>query len=122
MTGPPTPPITSAIEIEDAARAANAVETPEASGSATATAAAEVVGSVPVQAVSLGTPEQAATPFRRVFATLAELAAQGKFGELVEEAEVADLSVRIPISHIWILSNDVAYFRQSTTTKWIAFW
>ncbi|KIP12325.1 hypothetical protein PHLGIDRAFT_98287 [Phlebiopsis gigantea 11061_1 CR5-6] len=71
MTGPPTPPITSAIEIEDAARAANAAEAP---------------------AVALGTPAQAVAPFRKSFALLAELAAQGKFQELVQEAEVADLN------------------------------
>ena len=36
MTGPPTPPITSAIEIEDLARAENAEDTNQASGSAPA--------------------------------------------------------------------------------------
>lgn len=97
MTGPPTPPITSAIEIEDAARAVSAaetpIETPVASSSEPPATAPEVVGSVPVEAVTLGTPEQAVAPFRKSFALLAELATQGKFQELVEDAEVADLNV-----------------------------
>lgn len=100
MTGPPTPPITSAIEIEDAARAATAAEAPAeapvASSSATA-APAEVVGSIPVEAVTLGTPEQAVAPFRKAFGLLAELAAQGRFQDLVEDAEIADLSVRTSV-------------------------
>ena len=88
MTGPPTPPITSEIEIEDAARAAGAAGIPAASDSV---AHAPVVS----QALAAETSEQnPSTPFRAVFAHLSQLVAATKFDELVEIAEVADLSVR----------------------------
>ena len=111
MTGPPTPPITSAIEIEDLAGTENNAETLQASDPAPA-ATVEVVASVPVEAVALGTPEQAEAPFRKAFASLAELAAQGKFEQLVEDAEIADLTVRIlspPTQHTL---TQISYSRQ----------
>ncbi|EKM55327.1 uncharacterized protein PHACADRAFT_55522, partial [Phanerochaete carnosa HHB-10118-sp] len=81
MTGPPTPPITSAIEIEDAARAAAAAS--EAPGATVVTG--ETAPATP------GEP-QAATPYRQAFATLVELASAGSFEMLAEVAESADLT------------------------------
>lgn len=93
MTGPPTPPITSAIEIEDAARTAQpSTETTVVTGGTAPAAPGEPVAP---QVAIAETPQQVATPYRQAFATLAELAAAGKFKELVEVAETADLTVRI---------------------------
>lgn len=93
MTGPPTPPITSAIEIEDAARAAQpATETTVVTGGTAPAAPGEPVAP---QVAIAETPQQAATPYRQAFATIVELATAGKFGDLVEVAETADLTVRI---------------------------
>ena len=120
MTGPPTPPVTSTIEIKDSARTANVPDAPVATGSAPA----EVAGSAPVQAVSLGTPEQATTPFRRVFDLISKLATQGKFKELVEEAEIADLSVRAPTLSVRMPLDVIvgSTFRPFEMTSWIVFW
>lgn len=96
MTGPPTPPITSAIEIEDATRAAAA----EAAASTEAPGATVVTGETapaapgePVAAqISIATThEQAMTPYRQAFAALLEPASAGRYEEVVEVAETADL-------------------------------
>ena len=93
MAGPLTPPITSAIEIEDAARTEVATETTEPSGSVS-TAPGEAAAVAP-QAVAPQTTDQSLTVFRPLFTNLSQLAAEGKFEELVEAAELADLSVRV---------------------------
>jgi len=93
MTGPPTPPITSAIEIEDAARAAAAAsEAPGATVVTGVTAPAAPGEPVAPQVAIAGTREQAAAPHRQVFAALVELASIGSFEELAEMAESADLT------------------------------
>ncbi|GJE87131.1 COP9 signalosome complex subunit 8 [Phanerochaete sordida] len=96
MTGPPTPPITSAIEIEDAARAAAAAATPALGANVVTggTAPAAPGEPVAIQVAIAATPEQAASPYRQAFATLVELAVSGNFDELAEVAESADLTTK----------------------------
>ena len=81
MTGPPTPPPTSEIEIKDAARSSGA---PQGASS-----------SNPPQ--SSGAQSKNATYYNLIFPTLADLAAKGNFKELASFAELKDLKVRLLI-------------------------
>lgn len=106
MTGPPTPPPSSAIEIEDAARSVEPMEATPAETTAIVAEpqpAAEQAVEVEVQPVPVveEAPEPAPpapTSFRVAFDTLTKLAVDGRFKELVEAAEVADLVVRTSIT------------------------
>ena len=100
MTGPPTPPPTSAIEIQDAQREASVPpvaattappEVPPAEGASEAQADEPIVVEQPSQPAP--PPGPPLNTYQLLFPALAELASQGKFQELIERAERGDLSV-----------------------------
>lgn len=112
MTGPPTPPPSSAIEIQDAQR--------EVSVPPPATTTAPPADEVPV--AETATPTQADEPiaieetnepepppptplntYQLLFPTLADLASKGDYQELIEVAERGDLNVNPYTSVIGIL-------------------
>lgn len=94
MTGPPTPPPSSATEIEDAAR--TTLPPPQAAAPATAEPAA---APVPVQPATEQRPppitSQTAqkSSYELLFPSITELARSGSIRDLIEVAERGDLSV-----------------------------
>ncbi len=93
MSGPPTPPPSSALEIEDATRTTIAPEPAPASTTTTTTDAPPTEQTIahppPVPTI----PIAAASPYRDAFAVVADLVSHGKFEEVVQVAETADLNV-----------------------------
>ncbi|KAI0333557.1 hypothetical protein GY45DRAFT_1319526 [Cubamyces sp. BRFM 1775] len=94
MTGPPTPPPSSAVEIEDAARtmlppqaaaAAPATESTEPASTAAQPAAEEVQPSIASQT-------KQSTTYELLFPTISDMARSGSLKELIEVAERGDLS------------------------------
>lgn len=91
MTGPPTPPLSSALEIQDAARGS---VPPEAAVPAIAPepeAQALPVAPVPQHP----TLPQQESRYGLVFPALSDLAANGRYEELVQTAEEIDLIVNV---------------------------
>ncbi|KAI0672903.1 hypothetical protein C8Q78DRAFT_969737 [Trametes maxima] len=92
MTGPPTPPPSSAVEIEDAART---ILPPQVAAPTPATEplAAEPVEPAPdaEQASSNGQAKQSTT-YELLFPSISDLARSGSLRELIEVAERGDLS------------------------------
>ena len=97
MTGPPTPPPSSATEIEDAAR--TSLPPPQAAVPATEVPQAAVTPALP-QAVTeqaqpvTGSQNAYKTTYELLFPSIVELAKGGRVKDLVEIAERGDLSVR----------------------------
>lgn len=85
MTGPPTPPPTSAIELEDAARASGAPDVAQTA----APQPADPTAPISVQPVAF-----APNAYRQAFSTILNLAAHERYQELVDVAEFSDLNVR----------------------------
>ncbi|KAI0934558.1 hypothetical protein AcV5_006365 [Taiwanofungus camphoratus] len=99
MTGPPTPPLTTPAEIEDAAR--NSVPpqvAPIPSGSNTTVVASQAE---PPQRESPPISAEQQDTYESLFPLLIDLAAKGEFKELVRVAEHGDMSAR----------NDAQYTR-----------
>ena len=99
MTGPPTPPPSSATEIEDAAR--TSLPPPQAPPAEPATEpqappapSPPVVEEAPQDAPLPPVVKPTQTSYELLFPTIAGLARSGSLTELVEVAERADLSVR----------------------------
>ncbi|KAI0822826.1 hypothetical protein BC628DRAFT_1387842 [Trametes gibbosa] len=94
MTGPPTPPPSSAVEIEDAART---VLPPQAQAEPTPAPAIEPVTVPPApvtedtQSAPPGLPKQSTT-YELLFPSIKDLAKNGSLRELIELAERGDLS------------------------------
>ncbi|KAJ8463676.1 hypothetical protein ONZ51_g10103 [Trametes cubensis] len=94
MTGPPTPPPSSAVEIEDAART---MLPPQAAAAAPATEPSESTSEAAqpateeIQPPTAGQTQQSTT-YELLFPTISELARTGSLRELVEVAERGDLS------------------------------
>ena len=100
MTGPPTPPPSSATEIEDAARSSlpppqAPPSDPVAEPQAAATPPAEPTPQKEPSQIAVETvqPPQK-TSYELLLPTIAELARTGSLQELVEVAERADINVR----------------------------
>lgn len=99
MTGPPTPPPTSAIEIQDAQREvsvppAATTAPPEVSTTENATTApTDEPIAVEEPAQPEPTPTTPLNTYQLLFPTLADLASKGNFQELIEIAERGDLTV-----------------------------
>ena len=100
MTGPPTPPPSSATEIEDAAR--TSIPPPLAQAEAQPdTEAQPTPEAPPSETTAQQSPPEAApqpaqqTAYELLFPSIAELARSGSLKELVQVAERADLSVRL---------------------------
>lgn len=93
MTGPPTPPLTTPAEIEDAAR--NSVPpqvAPIPSGSNTTVVASQAE---PPQRESPPISAEQQDTYESLFPLLIDLAAKGEFKELVRVAEHGDMSVSL---------------------------
>lgn len=69
--GPPTPPLTTATELQDEARGNSSVQAP--------------VSTVPTKQ----------DPYQHIFPAIADLAAQSNFQDLIQSAEISDLNVGI---------------------------
>lgn len=92
MTGPPTPPLSSAFEIQDAARGS---VPPEATVPAIA-APEPQAQPLPVAPVPPHpTLPQQESRYGLVFPALSDLAANGRYEELVRTAEEIDLIVNV---------------------------
>ncbi|KAI0784370.1 COP9 signalosome [Abortiporus biennis] len=85
MTGPPTPPPSSDLEIKDAARLEAPVPPPPA------TAPPPVAA--PAEPQTVQPPRQTQTQYDIFFPTLENYASNGQLDQLVAEAEKADLTV-----------------------------
>ena len=117
MTGPPTPPPTSAIEIEDAARASlPPVQPPPAQpeGEETPPVAPPTTEPAPQDSLPQPSPQpvQQKTSYELLFPSVAELARSGNITELIAFAERADLSVSyftgvLPLRSVAISNNIV---------------
>ena len=96
MSGPPTPPPTSAIELEDAARTSVPSHAPQTTVSEPAVAAQRPPGPPAAQQPSVAS--QATTfmsnSYRQLFPAIRDLASNERFEELAEAAELGDLTVR----------------------------
>ena len=92
MTGPLTPPPTSAIEIEDEARNAAPTATDSAATQPPAPEAPPAPPAVQVPVVAQQPPVRDAQ-YGLPFPTLCRLAASGKLQELISTAEDSDISV-----------------------------
>lgn len=96
MSGPPTPPPSSALEIEDATRTTIAPEPPAPASTTTTT----TTDAPPTEQTSAHPPPvptipiAAASPYRDAFVVVSDLVTHGKFEEVVQVAETADLNVR----------------------------
>lgn len=119
MTGPPTPPPSSAIEIEDATRSVEPMEATPAEPPAIV-AEPQLAAEQPVEVEAQPVPvvEEAPEPappaptsFRVAFDTLTKLAVDGRFKELVDAAEVADLVVRTSITVARVAGLTTILFR-----------
>ncbi|KAI0811004.1 hypothetical protein BC629DRAFT_1589744 [Irpex lacteus] len=98
MSGPPTPPPSSALEIEDATRTTIAPEPAPASTTTTTTTTTATDAPPTEQTIAHPPPVPtipiaAASPYREAFAVLADLVSHGKFEEVVQVAETADMNV-----------------------------
>ncbi|KAI0636661.1 hypothetical protein C8Q77DRAFT_1093947 [Trametes polyzona] len=95
MTGPPTPPPSSAVEIEDAARTMLPPQIPDAPAPAPATEPvappAEQIVPEDTQTAQAG-PEKQSTTYELLFPSITQLAKNGSLRELIEVAERGDLS------------------------------
>jgi COP9 signalosome complex subunit 8 len=82
MTGPPTPPPTTAVEIADEARTSAPV----------VTVATEPITAVPAAPAA---PKQGSSQdaYQLLFPTLANLAYQGDYRQIIDAAERGDLKV-----------------------------
>lgn len=89
MSGPPTPPLTSAIELEDAARTSGAPNVVQATAPPPTELVQQPAASIAVQPAPLAT-----NPYSQAFPTISGLAANARFQELVDAAELSDLHVR----------------------------
>ncbi|KAI0372974.1 hypothetical protein BV20DRAFT_1042308 [Pilatotrama ljubarskyi] len=95
MTGPPTPPPSSAVEIEDAARTVLPPQAAEAPATEPQDAADTTVPTQPspgeVQPPIAGQAKQSTT-YELLFPSISDLARSGSMRELIEVAERGDLS------------------------------
>jgi COP9 signalosome complex subunit 8 len=72
--GPPTPPPTTATELQDEARGNSTVPPP-------------------VPASAEGTASTIQDPYEQIFPAIADLASQSNFHDLIQTAEISDLNV-----------------------------
>ncbi|KAH9928169.1 uncharacterized protein B0H18DRAFT_1001566 [Fomitopsis serialis] len=128
MTGPPTPPLTTEAEIQDAARSSNPPQpTPMATDTDPTTPPPEQPPqSQQTEPASVTDAEPQGTAYERLFLTLADLAAQGRYRELALEAERGDaaegnvhdvtrLFVLAPLVLAYLVLDDVAAARHALT-------
>ncbi len=110
MTGPLTPPPSSAIEIEDAARSSVSPAAPVAvvpqpdtpPPPPPATQMTPITAAPAAPAVQI----QMQTSYKGHFPAIAQLAESGSFEELIRLTEDADLNVQgSPDTHIWRLTD-----------------
>lgn len=102
MSGPPTPPPSSALELEDAARIVQIP--PEIAPEATTAVVPPPPVDQPIQppeepiaqpaVIQDEIPTLETSPYKPIFDVLVDLAAHDKFEELTQIAEVGDLNVR----------------------------
>ena len=110
MSGPPTPPPSSALEIEDAARATVAPVQPTAAPPDTPQAPTEQPAAI-VPSVSVPPTNR----YIQAFTAIIDLASHARYEELSQAAELADLNVRLS-PMLAIISLDVCVFRLTATT------
>ncbi|KAH8099597.1 COP9 signalosome [Cristinia sonorae] len=94
MTGPPTPPPTSAIEIQDAARASVPPTDIATTTQQTETEAEPIVTDPPTEetpASAASVQQQLTTYYHLLFPTIAELVSRAEYAAVVEVAERGDL-------------------------------
>ncbi|KAH9901500.1 hypothetical protein C8Q73DRAFT_778926 [Cubamyces lactineus] len=94
MTGPPTPPPSSAVEIEDAART---MLPPQAAAAAPATEPSESASTAAESATEevqppIASQTKQSTTYELLFPTISDLARSGSLKELTEVAERGDLT------------------------------
>ncbi|KAI0647372.1 COP9 signalosome [Trametes meyenii] len=93
MTGPPTPPPSSAVEIEDAARTVLPPQVAASTLGATEPPAAEPIEPAPDAAhASPAENSKQSTTYELLFPSISDLARSGSLRELIEVAERGDLS------------------------------
>lgn len=121
MTGPPTPPPSSAVEIEDAARTvlpppAQAASTP-APAPATEPPTAPPA-EAPVEEAQPGPTavSKQSTTYELLFPSIKELARNGSLRELIEVAERGDLTVRFHELHLASGSHERKYLIRGSIT------
>lgn len=120
MTGPPTPPPSSALEIQDAQREASVPPPAAAQSETTAAEPADHAQNEEPIAVEPtvqpdSTPEvatQSLNVYQLLFPTLADLASKGSYRELVDVAERADWNVCLLILCLVCL-NTLIIFTQA---------